>query len=61
MTEYDSTEIAYKRGYMQAVEDVFKKIDSILNIDASQDPASDDFNFILSQSKYIQIKKEFFE
>ena len=57
MTEHDFIEVAYKRGYAQAVKDVFEKIDSVLNVDISHSYMSD--NFILSQSKYIQIKKSF--
>lgn len=59
MTEHDSTEIAYKRGYAEAVKDIFEKIDSILSVDISHSYMSD--NFVLSQSKYVQIKKEFFD
>lgn len=57
MTEHDFAETAYKRGYAQAVKDVFEKIDSILNVDISHSYMLD--NFILSQSKYVQIKKSF--
>lgn len=57
MTEHDFTEVAYKRGYTQVVKDIFEKIDSVLNVDISHSYMSD--NFILSQSKYTQIKKSF--
>lgn len=59
MTEYDSTEVAYKRGYAQAIKDVFEKIDSILRVDISHSYMSD--SFILSQDTYVQTKKDFFK
>lgn len=59
MTEYDFSELAHKRGYAQAVRDIFDKIDSLLNVDISHSYMSD--SFILSQDKYAKIKEKFFE
>lgn len=59
MTEHDATEVAYKRGYTQAVRDVFEKIDDFLSMDISHSYLSG--SFILPQDKYAKIKEKFLE
>lgn len=57
MTEYDATELAYKRGRANGIGEVIAAIDNILNIDSAHLYLAD--QFLISQHEYAKLKEKF--
>ena len=57
MTEYDATEQAYKKGRAAGIKEVFKSIDTILNIDCAHSYLSE--VFLIEQHEYAKLKEKF--